>query len=212
MLKNTQNTDKFLSILSDGTMRLSVPEGTEGAVKREYETSDGKTGTKYELVYTELSGTISKIAFWDGDFGKLLQLTVTDGEEDPIVLSIGTASSFGEDIMKKLPAIDLLQPVVIAPYAFEDDKGKKRKGVTLKQGDKKIESFYYDKETKKNTNGLPDVVLKKKMTSDDWKMYFLSVRLFLIDDLSKRFNLENTEAVADKKFEEFNKEEDVPFD
>lgn len=212
MLKNTQNTDKFLSILSDGTMRLSVPEGTEGAVKREYETSDGKTGTKYELVYTELSGTITKIAFWDGDFGKLLQLTVTDGEEDPIVLSIGTASSFGEDIMKKLPAIDLLQPVVIAPYAFEDDKGKKRKGVTLKQSDKKIESFYYDKETKKNINGLPDVVLKKKMTSDDWKMYFLSVRLFLIDDLSKRFNLENTEAVADKKFEEFNKEEDVPFD
>ncbi len=72
-LKNNQREGKFVSILADGKMHMTVPEGTEGAVKRDYETSDGKKGTKHELVYTELSGMIEKIEFYEGDFGKSSQ-------------------------------------------------------------------------------------------------------------------------------------------
>lgn len=189
-LINKSSNDKFLSILSDGTIRLSVPEGTEGAVRREYETSDGKTGVKHELVYTELSGMLTDVKFFEGDFGKLIQLTIEDVGEDPVVLSIGTASNFGEDLMKKLPGVDIEKPIVISPYSFEDEKGKKRKGVTLSQDGNKIENYYYDKEGKKNINGYPELKITKKMSKDDWKMYFLKVRMFLIDEVSKKFGLE----------------------
>lgn len=190
-LKNNKSNDKFVSILSDATMRLVVPEGTEGAVKRDYETSDGKTGTKHELVFTELSGFIKEISFYDGDFGKLIQLKVEDGDEEPVVLSLGTATNFGEDIMKKLPNIDLEKRVTLSPYSFEDKETKKNhRGISIKQDDQKIESFYYDKAKKKNINGYPDTKFKsKKVSSDDWKLYFLNARVFLIEDITKRFKI-----------------------
>jgi hypothetical protein len=205
-LINKSSNDKFLSILSDGTIRLSVPEGTEGAQKREYETSDGKTGVKYELVYTELSGMITGIKFWEGDFGKSIQLTITDGDEDPVVLSVSTASSFGEDLMKKLPAIETSKPIVLSPYSFEDDRGKKRKGITIRQGENKIENYYYDKDTKKNIHGYPETDFgKKKPSKDDWKMYFMKARLFLIDQIVERFGIDDIETEDDKANKKFDK-------
>lgn len=202
--KTQVQQEKYLNILSDGTMRMSVPEGTEGAVTRTYETSDGKTGTKTELVLTELSGRISKVNFYDGAYGKLLQVTITDGDEEPLTLSIGCESNFGEDLMKKLPAIDLEKPVILIPYSFEDDKGKKRRGITVKQDEIKIENFYYDKETKKNKFGYPTPKITKKMDKDKWKLHFMEARMFLIEDITKRFKIEDTlgddfENLASKK-------------
>lgn len=189
MLKNTRPSNSFVSILSDGTMRVAAEEGAEGAVKREYETSDGKTGSKWEYVYTELTGKITNVSFYEGDYGKLIQLTVEDEESDPVVLSVNTSSNFGEDIMKKLPSIDLEEPVTLAPYSFEDDKGKKKRGVTITQNGEKLKNFYYDEEKKKNLHGFPEVKLPKgkKPTKDFWKLYFLEARMFLIDETEKRF-------------------------
>lgn len=204
-LKNSANNDKYLSILSDGTIRISVPEGTEGAIKREYETSDGKVGVKHELVYTEVSGMITKVAFFDGEYGKLLQLTIVDGDEEPLVLSVSTASNYGEDLMKKLPNVDLNKPVVLVPYSFEDEKGKKRKGVTVRQDEVKIENYYYDAETKKNIHGYP-AFPKKKMTTEDWKLFFLQARIFLTEQIVKIFKIEEKQTSEgdidpDKEFE-----------
>ncbi len=196
-LKPQVQQEKYLNILSDGTLRMSVPEGTEGAIKREYETSDGKTGTKNELVFSEISGFLTKVSFFEGSFGKLLHLTIKDNEEE-YVLSVGTESNFGEDLMKKLPAIDLEEMLTITPYSFEDDKGKKKRGVTIKQKDKKIENFYYDKETKKNKFGYPNPKITKKMDKDKWKLHFMEARMFLIEDITKRFRIgDPTEAEFD---------------
>jgi hypothetical protein len=83
--------------------------------------------------------------------------------------------------MKKLPNIDLTKDVKIAPYSFEDDKGKSRKGVTVYQGEVKIESFYWDKVKEKASNGLPQPEGDtSKFDSDDWKMHFMVVRKFLV--------------------------------
>lgn len=179
-LQNTRDTRKYVTVLSDGTIRLNVTEETEGAVKREYETSDKKTGVKYELVFSELSGKITGLNFQDGDYGKNLQIEVTDG--DPIVLSLNTASSFGEDFLKKLPNIDLTKEVILRPYSFEDDNGKLRKGITVIQNGDKIASYFYDVEGKKNINGYPtpDQKKVKSFDKDDWKIYFIEVRKFLI--------------------------------
>lgn len=193
-LKNNSSEQKFISILSDGKFHLTVPEGTEGAVKREYETSDGTKGVKHELVYTEVSGLIADIKFYEGDYGKLLQITIDD-DGDVVVVSVNTSQNFGEDLLKKLPAIDRTVSVVLSPYSFTDEKGKQRKGVTVKQNDVKVENFYYDKTKKENINGYPnpDFGKKKKISNDDWKAYFLQARIFLIDDVSQRLGLATEE-------------------
>lgn len=198
MLKNTKNDNKYVSILADATMRLPVTEDTEGAVKRDYETSDGNTGTKWELVFTELSGKIDKIAFFDGEYAKLLQLTFTnpeDEDEEPLILSVSTGSTFGEDIMKKLLSIDMEKPVRLVPYSFDDEKTKKtKKGVTIYQdGDTKVKNFFYDEETKKVCNGYPEVPAghgKKAVSKDEWKIYFAQARLFMINTIIEKFGLE----------------------
>lgn len=182
------NTTPIMNILgSDGTLRLTVDEGTEGAKLREYETSDGKKGSKWELTFKSLSGKITNLQTYEGDYGKNLLVTLAyNGGEDTI--SFNTATPFGEDFMKKLPNINLDEYVTIAPYSFTDDNGKVRKGVTVMQGDVKLTNYFYDPEKKKNLHKYPepegDV---SKFDKDDWKIYFTKCRKFLVKNTEDTF-------------------------
>jgi len=194
MLKNTRQENTYVTILSDGTLRLPVEEGTEGAVRRDYETSDGKTGTKYEKVFTEISGFISNVEFKEGDFGKLLQVTMSEEGEEDVLVSIQTSSSFGEDLMKKLPSIDTQKQVRLVPYAFTNDKGKNVKGLTVYQDGEKVKSFFQEGEGNetKMLHGYPEIpkVAKgKTISSDEWKMYFMQARLFLVKYIEENFKV-----------------------
>lgn len=199
----------FASVLADGRIHVTVPEGTEGAKVRKYETSDGKTGEKTELIYKDLIGLITKIEFRDGEFGTQLQVTVSDGEEKPVVLSLSTSSNYGEDMMKKLINVDLEKSVKIAPYSFKDDKGKVRKGITISQhdGDEmvKLGNYFYDPKKEKNINGYPEPKFpkgKKTLTKDQWKIYFATAREFLVEQITEHFKLDKVEASdADKEFD-----------
>lgn len=199
----------FATILSDGKIHVAVSEDTEGAVKREYETSDGKTGEKWEHVYTELSGMITKIDFREGDYG--INLTVVVGDEDeeekPVTLALSTESSFGEDLMKKLPNVDLKKPVKLEPFSFENDKNKKVRGVTVtqegKKGEKeKILNFFWDADKKVPANGYPKppVAKGKPLTKSQWRKYFSEAREFLIEDLTERFHIAGEESETDKSY------------
>ena len=186
----------YLSVLgSDGSIRPTVNENTEGAVKRDYESSDGKKGTKFELVYKAIGGKITGLAFYDGDYGKNLQIDITH-DAGTHTLSLGTASNFGEDFLKKLPNIDLNEEVVITPYAFEDEKGKMKKGVTITQDGEKIQNFFYDAEKKVNLHGYPKLTQKQidSFDTDDWKVYFIGARKFLIEYAIKNIPLFATTA------------------
>jgi hypothetical protein len=83
------------------------------------------------------------------------------------------------DLMKKLPNIDFTKEVVIAPYSFEDDNKKTKKGITLMQGENKIKSFFLD-EKGLAINDFP-VAQKEiaEMKKDDWTIYFINVTNFL---------------------------------
>lgn len=167
----------FVKVLaSDGSLRLEVPEGTEGAVTREYEDSKGNKGSKTELVFGVLSGKITGVEIIEGNFGNLLQIEVTD-EQGSMILSLAANQNFGEDVMKKLPNIDFEKEVEFAPYSFEDE-GKSKRGMTITQDGQKIQNFFYDPETKETKYGFPEVE-DKKYTKDDWKIYFLQVQKFL---------------------------------
>jgi hypothetical protein len=197
----TLKEDKtYASVLSDGRIHITVPEGTEGSRVRKYKTSDGTEGSKIELVFSEIIGKITKIDFRDGKFGTQIQLEIVDGEEKPVVLCLGTTSKFGEDVMKKLINVDMEKTVKVVPYSFPDpkDSKKKKQGVTIWQHngteEVKIQNYFYDPETKTNINGFPTPKeLKKARTSAQWKLYFGEVNEFLIDKIKEHFKIEDKE-------------------
>lgn len=182
-LEKYEGGKKYITVLADGKFHQVVPEGTEGSVKREIK--DKQTGevtsVKNELIFDSVSGVITKVSFEDSEFGKNLQIEL-DGEG---VLSLGTASNFGEDIMKKLPAVDFSKSVKIVPFSFEAE-GKAKKGVTIYQDEQKVDSFYWDKDKKSNINGIPEIEGdSKKFDADDWKIHFMKVRKFLVAEIEK---------------------------
>lgn len=195
MLNNNDNKGIFANVLADGKIHVTVPEGTEGAIVRKYKTTDGLEGSKTELVYSELIGKITKINFFEGNFGRQLQVTVEDGDQEPVVLCLGTSSNYGEDMMKKLINVDLEKKVKIVPYSFTDG-GKSKKGITIWQKNEadeavKIENYFYDPINKVNINGYPEPKkLKKPLSKDQWKLYFGEVREFLVEKITEHFNIE----------------------
>lgn len=189
-LNNSREEKIFASILSDGLIHITVDKETPGAKLREFEKSDGTKSEKYELVYTDISGVITKVDFYEGDYGTSLQLTIEDGDDKPIVLSLGTHTNFGEDMMKKLPNIDIGERVKLVPFSFLDDNGKSKKGITVIQNDKKVQNYFYDPVAKTNINGYPNPkVGKKPFTKDQWKAYFLEARIFLTDFIKDKFSI-----------------------
>lgn len=206
----------FASVLADGLIHVNAPEGTEGAKVRKYKTSDGKEGSKTELVYTELIGKITSIDFYEGDYGRQLQVTITDGEDTPVVLSLSTNSPYGEDLMKKLINVDLERNVKIVPYSFVDDKKKNKKGITVWQKNlttgktEKLTNYFYDPVNNKNVNGYPEPKNKgkKALSKDQWKIYFAEAREFLVEEIKKHFKIDEnrspvSKSAADEEFDNF---------
>lgn len=195
IIENENKSDKtFLIILTDGKFHQKVTGDTVGAVKRDIK--DKITGeitdTKWELLHDSVKGKITQISIQEGEYGKNLQVTI-DGE----VISVGVKGSFGEDLLKKLPATDFSKEITLTPYAFiPKGSEKKLKGVTVYQGSIKVESKYYDKETKKSINGCPTPDGDGKgFDSDDWAEYFNKVRKFMVAEVEKLpiFVVENNE-------------------
>jgi hypothetical protein len=204
----------YFSVLADGKFHTTVSEGTVGAVKRDYETSDGKKGSKWELVAQSIAGKITNIAIYESDFGKNIQVYLGD----EVIVSLQANSNFGEDFMKKLPNIDLEKEVKLAPYSFEDEESKKTKrGVTIYQENKKIADYYHVKEGEKWTdaNGYPKLPAKSKNWSkEEWKIYFMQARVFLLEEVAKNklYNaVKPAEATGVAYPKDEIKPEDIPF-
>lgn len=204
MFKNTKEDVTYASILADGKFHVPANEGDEGAVLRTYETSDGKQGSKWEKVYTQLMGKITKLNFREGDYGNQFQVTIEDTGQKPVILSLSTASNYGEDLMKKIFSVNFEKKVKLVPYSFTDEKQKSRKGITVWQFSEaeqkaiRVNNYFYDIEKKKNINGYPEPKKGKitkanpegKLTTDQWKMYFMETRQFLVDKITEDFKIE----------------------
>jgi len=180
-LVSDKKSGRFISVISDGKFHEKVTEDTEGAVLREYELRDGTKGSKWELVYQKVENVyITNVEFEDGDYGKNILVTLSDGENE-IIWAQGTKTNFGEDLMKKLPAVDFAEKVSIQPYSFPSEKtGKPVRGVNIYQKSDKVLSHFWDGE--KVINGLPEVDKEeaKGFDSDDWISHFTTVRKFLV--------------------------------
>ena len=183
----------------DGTFRVQVPQDHPEAVRRDWKSADGKnSGTKYERIVNALFGVIQEVSFQEGDYGTqiLIKLDENEDGENPIV-ALATASREGEDFMKKLPAIDLSKEVRLRPFNFTGESNDEVRGIEVMQQDDagnftvKIRNFFRDYEKKENINGFPSPEGDTDMYSkDDWKIYFLSARKFLIAYTKEHTNLD----------------------
>ena len=181
-LKSKFGSRTFISVLADGKFHQTVPEGTVNSIKREYEDKQGGKHSKIELVYDEASGYISKLSFNENEYGKSLNIEI-DGDG---TISLNVESNFADDFMKKLPNVDLTQKVTLAPYAFEDDNKRNRRGITIYQNGSKIENAFWDSEKKLPKGELPKAEGDTEgFDKDDWKMHFMRVRKFLVSNTEK---------------------------
>jgi hypothetical protein len=167
----------YLSVVG-GNMAEASEEGVEGAVKREYETSDGKKGVKFEILHKDLTGFIVGVAFEDSRFGEKANIRIQKGT-DVAQISFTTDSKYFIDFSRKLPNVDLSQEVTLNPYDFEPEEGKRLTGVSMKQGGEKVADYYWD--GKKTRKGFPEVSKeeRKDYDKDDWKMFFLKLKKYL---------------------------------
>lgn len=176
------DTSKMYLTIVGGTLAQKVDETTEGAKRREYEASDGTKGEKWEVYYKNVSGLITNIEIKESKFGDQAVILIQDGE-DKYQLQIGTGSKYFTDFGRKISNIHLDMDVVISPYDFETD-GKRRTGLSIKQEGQKVVDFFWD--GKKTVNGFPQPEGDtKKYKSDDWTVYFLSVKKFLTAHVEK---------------------------
>lgn len=169
---NNENNKRYFTIVG-GKIREKVEEGTEGAKLREGELKDGTTYSKWELVSAGLSGVITDVSFFDGQYGKNIVITLEDPDDGTLVLTIGADNkNTGIPFMLALPNIKMDEVVVFKPYDFTDPKTKERvSGLSIQQNGEKIKSAFYDPITKKNLLGMPEPK-KNRKGEVDWKVHF----------------------------------------
>lgn len=195
MPTETEIKGTYLNVMADGKFHQKVEEGTPGAVLREGETKDGTKYSKWELITDDVTGKITKVDFYDGEFGKNLILTL-DVAGEPVTISMSTSQNFGEDMLHKILSVNLQTPVTLTP--FVEVKGEKtKKGIKVVQNGKEVWSHFqaWNKDLKKfvSLNGFPEsptAPAGKKVSSDEWKMYFMQARVFMVKAVEEAFKIE----------------------
>ena len=207
-IEQVGNSDiMYLSIIG-WTFVQKAEDTTPWAKKREYETSDWKTGVKWEIPYKNLSGKLSKMMFKDSDYGEQFVLELVDGKET-YHITMWTDSRYFADFAKKLPNINLAEDFELNPFDFKTKEGKQLRWMSIKQDWTKVESYYWDAEKKKTLHKMPEVSKEdaKGYDKDDWKMFFIKVKKFLKAEVEKVELEEITAEVVDEVFAD----ETVPF-
>lgn len=164
-----------------GNLVLPAEPEEEGAVKRTWEDSDGNTKSKWEFREKDITGLITGLEFRDGNFWENLYIELTNQAEEICKIQIPTDSDYFRSFASQLKNIDLTEEVVFNSYDFTWEDGKRRRGMSLQQDGKKVQSYYYDPDKKASINGMPSVDKKEAKTydKDDWKVFYLGVKKFL---------------------------------
>jgi hypothetical protein len=123
----------------------------------------------------------------------MLQIVFSDA-----ILSMNTESRYFQDFAKRVRNIDFNKEVFLSPYDFEPEKDKRLTGVSIKQGGEKIENYYWDPTEKAVCNGFPEPKDANNYSKDDWKVFFIDVRKFLVNEI----NNEDFQAKIKKEMED----------
>lgn len=218
----TGSNTTYLTIIG-GNLKQKVTQETEGAKPRTYEDKEGNDQVKYELTHRNVSGKLASFDFDKKDFGvTMLEIVIIDSDGAKTQISTPDNSRYASDFMEKLPNIDLSKEIVFNTFDFEP-KGKKRKtGVSIIQGKtadgepNKLSTAYYNFDTKKYVKGFPtvDQAEAEDYETDDWKMYYLQKKKYLVKETKKIFNKFISDVSVQAKTvekKEVEADDDMPF-
>ena len=184
---------RLLYVLADGKVREEVPEGTPGAILREVKNDDGTIKVrKWEMLYPGISGFITGIIRYDGEYGTNINIAIKDENDEEFTLSLKASSRYGEDFLHKIPKIDFTKEITITTHNFTDKKNSERKvqGVKLMQNGEKLTNAYNwkdDNDKWQSVDGYPQVDEKKPpKNSDQWIIFFTTQREWVMEDLVAR--------------------------
>ena len=180
--KQYTGSGKTYLYIIGGNICQKVDEETPGARKRNFENPTTKVkGSKWEIVYRSWEGIIKSLSFRDTDFGHQLNI-----EFDDAVLTLDTTSRYFSEFAKKLPSIEIEEPVEIAPYDFEPEPNDRKIGINLIQNGKKAKNYYWDETEEKPCHGIPvPIGNTKTYKSDDWQVFYIGVKKFFIAEIEK---------------------------
>jgi len=212
LTETIENNNLYLSIIGGSLMQKVQPD-TQKAIKREYETSDGKKGVKWEIRHKNLTGKIVGLQFLASDFGEQLRVRIENNGESAVV-SIALDSRYFTDFGKKISNIDLTQNIVFNSYDFTNKEGKRLQGLSITQNGEKVTNYFWDAEKKEVLHDFPQPEGDKNtFDSDDWKMFFIRVKKFLKTHIEKieMPDVEKIETQNDGNFEVIDEPDDLPF-
>lgn len=190
-----------------GSFRVRVAQDDPEAVRRDWTSADGtKSGTKYERIVKSLIGYIEDIQFRDSEYGLQLYIMLDENDQGwKPVIALNTASREAEDFLRKLPNIQLLKEVRLRPFDFTGNSGDEVRGMEVMHADpngeftEKVVNFFRDAEKKVNINGYPNPEGDTNdYSKDDWKLYFLQARKFLVNYTREKMQARVAAAVVDR--------------
>ncbi len=171
----------FLNI-SFGRIRQRCKPDHPEAIGRELQSGE-KT---YAVEYTSVSGILEDIRFRDDPrYGKSWNLYITDGDEK-FAIQVKEDTAFGSALLERIPNLVRNQFYLFAPYDFETQKGKRKRGLSIKDKSGEKISSYYKKFTERedggwdveNLYGYPSYDGDRK-DKDELKIYFTRLLKFL---------------------------------
>jgi len=215
-LGSRQSNGLYLKVVNS-KIAQTVPEGTEGAVKRELQGGKRKGQPTWELMHDYVAGQIDGGEINSNEYGKTIHLHLKDSDGSKFIFQIPWNSSMRDQFSKRIPNIDVSKPLEI--NVFPDQKTEKPV-LLLKQESSNIPFAF----TRENPNGLPEWKRVKKMGEEtidkseyDEFLYNLTVEFFEQFDNGEK---PTHQEVASDEYEEEEKEsstgedtldEDVPF-
>jgi hypothetical protein len=91
-------------------------------------------------------------------------ISETPSDKKFVVYQVGYDNGYAINILSRLPNANLEKDIRMSAYAFTDENGKEKKGITLFQEGKKIQPAY----TKDAPNGLPQMKKVKVNSKEVW--------------------------------------------
>lgn len=176
------NTKVYYWNLIGEKWATKVDETSPGATPR----MNKKNVKVFEKLEDGLRGKLRDINLRSGEYGEDLVIKLVPQQGYLHQISIPKESKYYRSFMEKMNSIDVKQEMEISVYNFlpkdaKDDK--KLSGVTVKQNNNKLKSFYWD--GTKNINGFPQSAKSyNEMTTNERKKWFLEIDDFFISELN----------------------------
>ena len=155
---------------------------------------------KWELAYPGITGFITGVSTFDGDYGMNILISMKDEDEEEFTVSLKASGMYGEDFLHKLPNVDMSKEVSMKCLPAN---GTYRPNCLIKQEDETIKNAFNvkkDGEWVTLIDGYPVVDDKKvPKNSEAWKIFFAMRREWVIEYLTEKGLLtEATPAQADE--------------